>query len=242
MKREQLLDTERRIAAAADASLFVSEVEAELFRNLAPDSARSIHALNNGVDFDFFNPDRGYADPYTGCGEVLAFTGQMDYWANVDAVTWFANDVLPRIRESVATANFWIVGASPTPAVKKLEELPGVCVTGRVPDIRPYIAHATAIVAPLRVARGVQNKVLEAMAMAKTVVATPQAVDGIDARPGHELCVAGDPNTMATTVVDMLRRGDRGAFGKQARARVLASYGWGAHLACLNTILEGSRV
>ena len=171
---------ERDVARRADASVFVSPAEAEFFRTeVAPPEARIV-AVENGVDTEYFSPERDYPDPYDGHQPVIVFTGAMDYWANVDAVTWFANEVLPGVRREVPEASFWIVGSRPTESVKRLASLPGVRVTGTVPDVRPFLAHAAVAVAPLRIARGIQNKVLEAMAMARPVVASPQAMDGLD--------------------------------------------------------------
>jgi sugar transferase (PEP-CTERM/EpsH1 system associated) len=229
---------ERHAASLAKANIFVSEAEAALFRSLAPDSADKTFGINNGVDFDFFNPDTEYPDPFEGARDALVFTGAMDYWANAEAVGWFARDVLPRIRERCATARFWIVGSNPSPEVQKLASLPGVTVTGRVPDVRPFIAHAAAVVAPLRVARGIQNKVLEAMAMAKAVVATPQALDGIDAEPGRDLVVASEPEPFAESVAELVNGTGRGDMGQRARERVKAGYGWQSNLSALNAILE----
>ena len=144
------------------------------------------------------------------------------------------------MRARRATARLWIVSANPSPEVQKLARLPGVSVTGRVPDVRPFIAHAAAVVAPLRVARGIQNKVLEAMAMAKAVVATPQALDGIDAEPGRDLVVASEADSFADSVADLVA-GDAGAgdgMGRHARDRVKAAYGWQSNLSALNAILE----
>lgn len=233
---------ERRAAAAATANLLVSEAEAALFRTIAPDSAAKTFGINNGVDFDFFDPDVSYPDPFEGARDAVVFTGAMDYWANAEAVGWFAEDVLPRVRARCATARFWIVGANPSPEVEKLARLPGVSVTGRVPDVRPFVAHAAAVVAPLRVARGIQNKVLEAMSMAKAVVATPQALDGIDAEPGRDLMVASEPGRFADLVADLVAGNGAGnggeEIGRRARARVKAAYGWPSNLSALNAILE----
>jgi sugar transferase (PEP-CTERM/EpsH1 system associated) len=237
-----LLEFERRASAAADASLFVSEAEAAMFRTLSPESAATTFGVNNGVDFDFFDPEAGYADPFEGAKDAVVFTGAMDYWANVEAVGWFAEDVLPRVRERCADARFWIVGSNPSPEVQKLARLPGVSVTGRVPDVRPFIAHAAAVVAPLRVARGIQNKVLEAMAMSKAVVATPQALDGIDAEPGRDLVVASEAQPFADSVAELVTEKSGDAIGQRARERVKAGYGWQSNLSALNAILEGPGV
>ncbi len=234
----RLLDFERQVAARATCSLFVSPAEAALFRRLAPDSADRIGHLNNGVNGDYFSPDHDYPDPYDGAREVIVFTGAMDYWANVDAVVWFARSAWPDIRTARTQAQFWIVGARPAPQVEALAALDGVTVTGRVADVRPYLAHARVSVAPLRIARGVQNKVLEAMAMARPVVASPAAVEGIEAEPGHELTVAEAASDFAAAVIRYLEHEDA-EIGARARARIAASYRWDENLRLLDRYFAG---
>ncbi|WP_432377742.1 TIGR03087 family PEP-CTERM/XrtA system glycosyltransferase [Duganella sp. P38] len=200
-----LLAYERDVARDFDASLFVSSPEAQLFRDLAPESAARIGHYSNGVDTAKFSPSHRYPSPFAADARALVFTGAMDYWPNVDAVTWFAQEVLPAVRQAAGDVLFYIVGARPSAAVQKLAELPGVHVTGTVPDVRPYVAHATLCVAPMRIARGIQNKVLEAMAMARPVLVSPQALEGIDAVPGRELLLAGDAVTTISAILDALR-------------------------------------
>ncbi|WP_338769407.1 TIGR03087 family PEP-CTERM/XrtA system glycosyltransferase [Massilia sp. METH4] len=238
----RLLRYERKVAADSDAALFVSAPEAELFRALAPESAERIGWFGNGVDTAFFSPDGDYANPFAPGKPALVFCGAMDYWPNVDAVQWFARDVFPAVRARVPQASFVIVGARPAPEVQQLAQLPGVTVTGTVPDVRPYVAHAALSVAPLRVARGIQNKVLEAMAMAKTVVVSPQALEGIDAAAGSEVLLAERDTDMAATILAALAdEPSRAAIGRAARLRVEASYGWDARLAALDALLEAPR-
>ena len=234
-----LLAFDRQIAARLDVSLFVSEPEAALFRRLAPESAAKTFAVANGIDADTFSPDRAYPRPaeLAGPGPVLAFTGTMDYWPNVDAARWFATEILPRIRAARPDARFVVVGANPTAAVRALATRAGVAVTGRVADVRPYLAHADLAVAPIRTARGIQNKVLEGMAMARPVVTTPQALEGIDARPGHELILAPDrPAEFADAVLGQLAQPN--GIGPAARRRVVADYSWPARLAALDRLIE----
>jgi sugar transferase (PEP-CTERM/EpsH1 system associated) len=238
----QLLAYERRVAREYDASLFVSAPEAELFRQLAPESTAKIGHFSNGVDTDYFSPDQPHADPYAPGERALVFTGAMDYWPNVDAVQWFAADVFPALRERFADLKFYIVGSRPAPAVQELAKLPGVVVTGTVPDVRPYIAHAAVAVAPLRIARGIQNKVLEAMAMATPVVVSPQALEGIDAVPGSELVLAEDAAGFVDAVTTLLAGQDSAAtaIGAAARAKVQRRYSWSSNLACIGENLECS--
>ena len=235
-----LFEVEKKITASVDASAFVSQDEADLFRKMAPAESKNVYGIANGVDCEFFNPDVPSDAPYPTDRTNIVFTGAMDYWANVDAATWFAENILPKIREVLPECAFWIVGANPTPEIVKLGDRDGVSVTGRVDDVRPYIRHATISVAPLRVARGIQNKVLEAMALAKTVVATPQAMEGIDAIDGGEVFVEETAEAFAEAVVRLARSPDLETSGARARQRVLSSYGWLANLQKFEGILEGA--
>ncbi|MCU6434118.1 TIGR03087 family PEP-CTERM/XrtA system glycosyltransferase [Undibacterium sp. Jales W-56] len=232
-----LLRYERRIAHECDASLFVSEAEAGLFQQLAPESMNKIGFFNNGVDTDYFSPGHTLDNPYQPQELVIVFTGAMDYWPNIDAVTWFAQSIFPAILSRHPEAVFCIVGSRPAEQVRALAQLPGVQVTGSVPDVRPYLAHARLAVAPLRIARGIQNKVLEAMAMAKTVVVSPQALEGIDAAIAKELILADDENAFANAVCIALDKPDI-ALEKAARLRVIARYNWDANLQKVDTALE----
>jgi sugar transferase (PEP-CTERM/EpsH1 system associated) len=231
-----LLDYERKIADTFDASLFVSEPEADLFRTLAPENRAKIGHFSNGVDTEYFSPLRSYDNPYAEGEQALVFTGAMDYWPNVDAVKWFAQNVLPRVRAAVPNARFYIVGSRPVPEVLALAG-EAIVVTGTVPDVRPYVAHCVAAVAPLRIARGIQNKVLEAMAMGRPVVSSKQAFEGIDATPGRELIVADAPEEYADSVIALLRNPDP-TMGQAARASVERRYSWSAHLSPIETRFE----
>jgi sugar transferase (PEP-CTERM/EpsH1 system associated) len=235
-----LARAEIAIAARSSASLFVSEAEADLFRRRPGVAAEHVHALGNGVDLEYFDGQRAYPDPYPPGGPVLVFTGMMDYRANVDAVRWFADAVLPEIRARHPDARFAIVGAKPDEKVRRLAERPGVIVTGRVEDVRPYVAHAAIAVAPLRIARGIQNKVLEAMAMARPVVASAEAFEGIDAEPGVDLAVA-DGRSFADMVCRLLADPvEAAALGSRGRQRLTGRYTWERRLAPLDRIVEGA--
>lgn len=237
-----LLAFERATAERTASSVFVSDNEASLFRSLAPETAGKVTAIPNGVDTAFFDPALAFDRPFAAGERVLVFTGAMDYWANVDAVTWFAESVLPAVRRTLPDASFWIVGANPDPAVRKLADRPGVVVTGRVPDTRPYLAHAAVVVAPLRIARGTQNKVLEAMAMARPVVTTPAAAAGAQACvAGEDLVVAETVEAWSDAIGSLLADGAAAAaLGRQARRRVLASYGWQASFDRLDLVLAAA--
>jgi sugar transferase (PEP-CTERM/EpsH1 system associated) len=235
-----LLRYEREIAKEFDASLFVSREEAALFRLFAPESATKTAYFSNGVDADYFSPERTYPNPYPDAEQALVFTGAMDYWPNVDAVCWFAQDIFPAIQARFPQSRFYIVGSSPSTAVQKLAHRPGITVTGTVADIRPYLEHALLAVAPLRIARGLQNKVLEAMAMAKAVVASPQAAEGIQARKGEEFYIAGNPQEFTRVILMLMTEKSCGRMGKAARARILEDYGWDSNLMQVKALLTES--
>jgi len=230
-----LLAFERAIARDFDATLLVSEAETALFRSLAPESAARILTLPNGIDTEYFDPGHDYPDPYCGKGPVVVFTGAMDYWPNVQAVGWFSAEVMPILRGRFPDLQFFIVGINPAPAVRRLASEPGVTVTGRVADVRPYLKHASVVVAPLKIARGVQNKVLEAMAMGKPVVATPEACQGIAATPGSELETAASAVEFASRIESILA-GQAPDLGLRARARIVRHYQWNFDL--LDGIME----
>ncbi len=228
---------ERAAAQRADASLFVTDEEAQRFVAQAPECAARVHTLRNGVDSDYFSPDAPFASPFPQDEQALVFTGAMDYWPNVDAVVWFAREVLPVLRRQHAV-RFYVVGMNPDASVRALAGDPGVVVTGRVADVRPYLQHARVVVAPLRVARGIQNKVLEAMAMARAVVATPACAAALSARAGVELEVAADPQAFAAKVHVLMEPERAQAMGRLARERVLRDYAWRASYALLDAALE----
>ena len=233
----QLLRYERQVAQAFDASLFVSRQEAALFAGMAPESAARIGWFSNGVDSAYFSPQHAFDSPYPEGGPVMVFTGAMDYWPNIDAVQWFATDMLPAILARHPGARFYIVGARPAREVLALATLPGVHVTGTVPDVRPYLAHAQVSVAPLRIARGIQNKVLEAMAMGRAVIVTAQALEGISAEPGRDLMLADDAEHFVRLACDALE--DLPAdMGRAARAQVEASYNWDVNIARVDALLD----
>ena len=234
-----LLAYERHVAKTCDASLFVSAPEADLFRKLAPESDARIGYFNNGVDTDFFSPEREYPSPYQDGERALVFTGAMDYWPNIDAVQWFASEVFPKLIAANPKLRFYIVGARPAPAVLALGQQNGVVVTGTVPDVRPYIHHGEIAVAPLRIARGIQNKVLEAMAMGRPVVVSPQALEGIEAQPGTDLVLADGAEQHIQVLSSLLAQPDA-RLGAAARATVQTHYSWPSKLARIEERLECS--
>ena len=224
----KLAVVETHIANWADASFAVTELEARLF-NSRQNISRHVDWWSNGVDTEYFDPslpmreNGGYAD--------VVFTGAMDYRANIEAVAFFTSEVWPGVREKIPEATFAIVGANPAKSLQALDGVNGIKVTGRVDDIRPWLGNAKCVVAPLRVARGVQNKVLEAMAMAKPVVTTMATASGLEVDYGRDLIIADTPSAMADAVSALLRDSVlRSEHGQAARARMVENYSWDARL------------
>lgn len=235
---DRLLAFERSVALDADRCFFVTDLEADLFRRLAPECADKVETLCNGVDAAFFSPQHEFFSPYRP-GEVpLVFTGAMDYWPNIDAVGWFAGEILPHLQERWPSLRFYVVGRSPTPAVLALSG-EQVVVTGTVPDVRPYLRYASVVVAPLRLARGVQNKVLEAMAMGLPVVASTECASAVDAVPGRDLLTARTAGEYIREIESLLSDSHRGELiGAAARECVLARYSWEANLSPIDNHLR----
>ncbi|HEV2867311.1 MAG TPA: TIGR03087 family PEP-CTERM/XrtA system glycosyltransferase [Allosphingosinicella sp.] len=221
---------ERATAERADLVTFVSEAEADLFRRST--GLPNIRALSNGIDLAFFDPAADFprlTPQERGEGPLILFTGQMDYAPNIDAVRWFAREVLP----NVPGPRFAIAGRNPTEEVRRLASASAI-VTGAVADMRSWLAAADLVVAPLRIARGIQNKVLEAMAMAKPVVATPEAFEGIEAEAARDLVVTRGAEAMAEAVRGLIAQpNEAAAMGAAARACMERSYSWEARLAPL---------
>jgi len=231
----RLFHFERETARRAVVSLFVSEAEAALFRARTKLSEEQVQVLENGIDLEGYRP----APHPAGAAPLIVFTGQMDYPPNIEAAASFAREAMPMVRARIPEARFAIVGRKPDPSLVALAGRHGVEVTGEVADVRPWLTDAGVVVAPLRIARGIQNKVLEAMAMGRPVVASPQAFEGIDAEPGRDLVVADGPPAEAEAVCALLTdRAQAEAIGAAARARVEARYAWDARLAPLDAMLE----
>jgi polysaccharide biosynthesis protein PslH len=233
----RLFAYERDVAARSEVSIFVTDEEAQRFRSHAPECADRVIAVRNGVDSEYFSPARDFASPFVPDERAVVFTGAMDYWPNVDAVVWFAREVLPRIRKHDSSVRFHIVGMNPSAAVRVLAS-EATTVTGRVDDVRPYLRHARVVVAPLRVARGIQNKVLEAMAMAKPVVATAASAAALSVRQRVELEVASDAEAFASKVLQLMDPACAEGMGRRARQRVLGDYAWSASLKSLDALLQ----
>lgn len=228
---------ERDVALRADANLLVSEAEAKLFGTRT--GASNVMALGNGIDTGFYDPAAKFKKLHPVFPDpLIVFTGQMDYRPNIEAVTDFAIHAMPIIRARHPEASFAIVGRNPTHGVSDLSMLPGVQVTGAVDDVRTWLGAADVVVAPLRIARGIQNKVLEAMAMARSVVVSPAAAEGIDAEAGVHFYIESDVTAEAGRVCSLLDEPlDARKTGAAARAHVIRHYGWEIQLAPLDDLM-----
>lgn len=223
---------EKQVAERADCSLFVSEAEAQLFRRRSGLSRERAKAVGNGIDLEFYGAPNLRPEGFGHSGPLILFTGQMDYQPNVQAVQSFSNNAMPAILEEFPDARFAIVGRTPTDAVTRLDQTNGTLVIGAVDDIRSWIMAADVVVAPLRIARGIQNKVLEAMAMAKPVVASQCAAAGIEANSGEHFLIAGSVEAEAHLVCELLRCPQRAKrLGEQARRLIRSHYSWQRQLA-----------
>ncbi len=223
-----LLKAETEITNGADEVYFVSREEADLFQQRLPAPSSKVGFFNNGVDLEYFRAEPGRSNPYAQDATVLVFTGAMDYRPNIDAVTWFAKCHFPGLRERYPSMEFWIVGGKPAASVCSLASMAGVHVTGRVPDIRPYLQYAYASVAPMRIARGIQNKVLEAMAMERPVLATPAACEGID-REGIETLMQWSDRDELDKAVEAVTEMEKSSLAA-TRLIVAERFGWGTNL------------
>ena len=210
---------EQGLPAWARAVTLVGEAEADLYRRFCAPGV--VRAVTNGVDLDYFRPGPPVGDP------TCAFVGALNYRPNVDGANWFCHEVWPEIVRRRPGAKVYLVGRQPAPAVRRLAVLPGVELVGQVPDVRPYLARSAVSVVPLRIARGVQNKVLEAMAMGKAVVASPQTLLGLKASPGTHLLRASSPGEWAGAVLRLFADEDlRLRLGLAGRRYVEENHRW----------------
>lgn len=236
---------EERLGGRADAAILITEAEAELFRSrLVNPAAVNVQVIGNGIDAAFFDPAKALPHPDLAArkGPHFTFTGQMDYRPNEQAAIWAIEALLPALHVHWPSAEVHIVGRNPTRNLLTLKDRAGAHIWGEVPDVRPFIAASDCVVAPLMIARGVQNKVLEAMAMSRPVLLTPQAATGIEATDNTQWLIASaDPSAMAARAAALLADPAKAiAMGKAARDFVLARHTWPAMLAPLAPLLAGS--
>jgi sugar transferase (PEP-CTERM/EpsH1 system associated) len=238
IEAQRLARYEEYLVRTFDHSIVTSEREAWLLRQRVPDA--SISVISNGVELEYFDPSLFHSSSST--TPTLIFTGTMDYLPNVDGVRFFCREIFPLVRQVMPDVVFYIVGRNPTREVKSLSQEPNVVVTGSVPDVRPYLSKSWLAVAPLRIARGVQNKVLEAMAMGLPVVGTPQAFQGAQACDSDGIRQANEPERFAQEILALLKDNTlRREASASARKYVERHHRWQDHGVALDRILGGSE-
>lgn len=252
VESHRLRKYEHDLVAMFANSMLTTRHEANLLSDLDEFTRRArIRIMTNGVDSEYFQPEPSIAVnnnvirlPLSKTEQPvskprLVFTGAMDYYANVEAVQWFVAEVFPLIRQQEPHAEFFIVGSDPTAEVRKLASQPGVTVTGTVEDVRPYLRGAAVCVAPLRIARGIQNKLLEAMACGKAIVATPEAATGLRVAHEVQLLLANSPAEFASAVIECIRDENlRENLGFRARRFVEVEHNWQPLLQKLIELVE----
>ncbi len=235
---KRLFQYERQLAEQSSQSVFRSAQQAELFQKHSPELSNKITHVVNGVDIDYFDPSMSLSNPYKNNAPVLVFTGSMDDWANIDAVTWFAMEIWPQIQRKLPLAQYYIVGPRPTSSVNALAQDPSIIVTGQVEDIRPYLKFAHLAVAPLRSAAGFQNKILEAFAMEKPVVASAAAMQGIDNPPNESFDIAQSNEDWINLCVNKLSHSEKLDFSN-SRHFVINQHNWDSNLERYLHLLAG---
>jgi glycosyltransferase involved in cell wall biosynthesis len=235
---KRMLRFESRTLARFDRVLAVSDVDRDTFQRLYPGklTAPAI-VIPTGVDTTFFAPQERAST-----SRRLVFTGSMDWLPNVDGVLYFCREILPLVRNAIPDVTFTIVGRAPTHTVRKLAEEPGVEVTGRVEDVRPYLADAVAYVVPLRIGGGTRLKIFEAMAAGRAVVSTNVGAEGLPTVHGRHLLLADTPEEFSQAVITLLRNAAlREAIEREARALVTTHYDWRQAAAHLEQALVDTR-
>jgi sugar transferase (PEP-CTERM/EpsH1 system associated) len=230
MEGRRLRRLECELPTRTRAVTLVSDAEADLFHQFALPGR--VHVVTNGVDLNYFQPKY---ESESGC----VFVGALDYWPNVDGITWFCREVWPEIHRQNGQARLSIVGRRPIAAIRGLAQIPGVGIVGQVPDVRPYYARAAVVVVPLRIARGVQNKLLEALAMNKALVASPVPLGGVKAQPGIHLVRADTANEWQMTILRLLDDSPaRKKLGDAGRRFVEEHHCWDRCLEPLGRLLD----
>jgi sugar transferase (PEP-CTERM/EpsH1 system associated) len=223
---------EKRLARRFDLCTATTRAEWQTLEDYATGTATDW--FPNGVDSEFFCPGD---EPYE--VDTISFIGRMDYYPNQECMSRFCEQVWPLLRAHRSNLKLLIVGADPSPAMRQLGERPGVTVTGSVPDVRPYVRKSAVMVAPLAIARGTQNKILEAMAMGVPVVTSRVAAGGVDAEAGAHLVVADSPREQAEAIIRLLDSpAERHRLALAGRQRVLSHHAWAQSMKRLDGIVE----
>lgn len=222
---------ERDLPAKCKAVLLVSDAEARIYKQYARPGV--VMTTTNGVDLDYFKPRD--LPQETAC----TFVGALDYKPNVEGACWFARTVWPSLYRRRPDLRFRVLGRRPSPAIRSLSGYPGIEIVGQVPDVRPWIARSTVVVVPLQIARGVQNKVLEALAMEKAVISSPTALNGLQAVPGEHLLAASSAQEWIETIERLLDDAKlRRRLGTGGRTYVELNHTWDRCLEPLAEILK----
>lgn len=228
----KMMMAEKRLARRFDLCTVTTQAERETLEGY--DTGARVDWFPNGVDSEFFRPDGQPHDP-----DTISFVGRMDYYPNQECMSRFCDQVLPLLRSRRPELKLLIIGADPSPAMRALGERPGVTVTGSVPDVRPFVRKSAVMVAPLAIARGTQNKILEAMAMGVPVVTSRIAAGGVDAEPGVHFLTADSPSEQVEAITKLLESpGERQRLAIAGRERMLSHHSWKASMKRLDGIIE----
>lgn len=223
---------EKALARRFDLCTCTTKAELETLRRFRVPTPTDWFA--NGVDADYFSPTDAAYD-----ADAISFVGRMDYFPNQQAMLYFVNEVFPLIRAKRPAAKLAIVGAEPSAEIRRLATYDGITVTGTVPDVRDHVRRSAASVAPLSIARGTQNKIIECMAMGVPVVTSPEAAGGVDAVPGEHLLVAHSADDYADKLLTLMAdRAARQRLAVAGRARVETHHSWANSMAKLDRIIE----
>ena len=232
LEGHKLMREERRLASRFDLCTATTRAEWETLESLETGVATGW--FPNGVDSEYFAPSGEPYDP-----DTIAFVGRMDYYPNQQCMLEFCAQALPRLRTKRPELKLLIVGADPSPEVRDLQKLPGVTVTGSVPDVRPYLRRSALMVAPLNIARGTQNKILEAMAMGVPVVTSRAAAGGVDAVPGEHFLVVDTPDSQVDAILRLVgNRDERARLAGAGRQRMLSHHNWHQSMRRLDSLIE----
>jgi sugar transferase (PEP-CTERM/EpsH1 system associated) len=228
----KMVAEEKRMAGSFDLCTATTRAEWQTLESY--DTGTPTDWFPNGVDAEYFAPDGAPYDP-----DMISFVGRMDYYPNQQCMLKFCTTTFPRLRLRRPTLRLFIVGADPSPAVRRLGKMPGITITGSVPDVRPYLRRSALMVAPLEIARGTQNKLLEAMACGIPVVTSAIAAGGIDALPGEHMLIAGTPDEYETAILSLLNRPDeRARLSRSGRGRMLTHHDWKQSMRKLDMIID----
>ncbi len=242
MESNRVRKLEQRIADRANAVALVSDQEADLFRRTVTTATTPVRGVSNGVDTEYFAPPLSTRTPTTARNRseaiCLVFTGVLDYAPNVEGIVWFCREVLPQLPPQLEI-QLSIVGRRPNARVLALDNMPQVEVVGEVPDVRPYLHRADIAISPLKLARGIQNKVLEAMACGLPVILSRPSAEGITAESEREFVIADTVDQWCHAITRLGQDGAaRTRIGAAARDLVVDQYSWPARLAGLVDLLS----